>query len=297
MYNNKKIVFCGPPASGKTTIKKVFFEAANPIRLLENPLDPTRGVETSIYKLFNTNIGLFDLAGQENENWFGKDNEIFEKTDTILIVFDIKFSLKYIILFLKEISKTIKKHSLFDTHIHLILHKIDLVRKPYIISKLRSLNYLIKNKIDGLSIKKIYRTSIRPNFFFKSTESFMEILESLLDGDLIGLSKNDFRSLKTQLKIILGTETDLTYQFQEFAEGFNEDYNYIRENFGRLVNLGLIEVFNTELGETFKLSENGQRFKDQIEISRNNIDISRRNKDLETIYTVMRLQKMKKLSK
>ncbi|MFW9973117.1 MAG: hypothetical protein ACFFDF_23240, partial [Candidatus Odinarchaeota archaeon] len=40
----KKILLVGPPNSGKTSIKKVFFDNIDPSSILENPLTPTRGV-------------------------------------------------------------------------------------------------------------------------------------------------------------------------------------------------------------------------------------------------------------
>ena len=70
----QKIVFVGPPKVGKTTIKQVFFEHISPLSLLDNPLEPSRGINSSVYSTFNIDLGIFDLAGQENNIWFSSSS-------------------------------------------------------------------------------------------------------------------------------------------------------------------------------------------------------------------------------
>ena len=66
MEKKAKIVLIGPPGTGKTTIKKVYFEMANPLMLLEHTLEPTKGINSCVYSIFDVSLGVFDLAGQEN---------------------------------------------------------------------------------------------------------------------------------------------------------------------------------------------------------------------------------------
>ncbi|MFX1594138.1 MAG: Rab family GTPase, partial [Promethearchaeota archaeon] len=68
---SKKIIFVGPPGAGKTTLRKIFFEGESSTKLLEYALEPTYGEESLILRLpgLNQNVGIFDLAGQENERW------------------------------------------------------------------------------------------------------------------------------------------------------------------------------------------------------------------------------------
>ena len=37
----------------------------NPVKLLNNILKPTRGINTNIYYFFNLDLGVFDLAGHD----------------------------------------------------------------------------------------------------------------------------------------------------------------------------------------------------------------------------------------
>ena len=77
---SKKIIFIGPSGAGKTTIRKIFFEGENSKKLLEYALEPTYGEESLILRLpgLNEDIGIFDLAGQENHRWLEtNENEIF----------------------------------------------------------------------------------------------------------------------------------------------------------------------------------------------------------------------------
>ncbi|MEJ2279364.1 MAG: hypothetical protein P8Y70_16730 [Candidatus Lokiarchaeota archaeon] len=92
----------GPPDSGKTTIKTVFFHFGNPIMLLKDPMDPTRGINSSIFSIFDSELGIFDLAGQENKIWFTQEKEIFNKSNVIICIFDVRSSLESIISFLIE---------------------------------------------------------------------------------------------------------------------------------------------------------------------------------------------------
>ena len=59
---SNKIIFVGPPNAGKTTLRKIFFEGENRLKLLKFGLDPTHGQESVILKL-SEDVGIFDLAG------------------------------------------------------------------------------------------------------------------------------------------------------------------------------------------------------------------------------------------
>ncbi|MHA1369439.1 MAG: hypothetical protein ACTSRA_07000, partial [Promethearchaeota archaeon] len=71
---SKKIIFIGPPGAGKTTLRKIFFEYEFADKLLKHDLEPTYGLESIIVD-YGEKIGVFDLAGQENEKWFGSEYE------------------------------------------------------------------------------------------------------------------------------------------------------------------------------------------------------------------------------
>ena len=108
MMENRKIVFVGPSGSGKTTLKNVFFDMANPLKLLETSLEPTRGINSRLYSLFDLKLGVFDLAGQENQEWFNKDKEIFSDSQVVICVLDINSYLKKIFEFLENFIRILK---------------------------------------------------------------------------------------------------------------------------------------------------------------------------------------------
>ncbi len=82
---NLKIILIGPSGVGKTTLRKIFFEQENPLKLLNQTLEPTRGVETRIYDIEGA-IAIHDLAGQQLEEWFTQSFDIFSSTDLIIVV-------------------------------------------------------------------------------------------------------------------------------------------------------------------------------------------------------------------
>ncbi|MBD3195746.1 MAG: hypothetical protein GF317_11860, partial [Candidatus Lokiarchaeota archaeon] len=114
MHSKYKIVLLGPPESGKTTIEKVFFQRVNPFSLLNTPLEPTRGINSTSFSLFSSQLGIFDLAGQELDNWFSTQKEVFKETNIIICVFDILNSLEQIISILIKTIKICKEKCLND---------------------------------------------------------------------------------------------------------------------------------------------------------------------------------------
>ena len=126
---SEKIIFVGPPGAGKTTLRKVFFEGESSTKLLEYALEPTYGEESLIMRLpsLNQDVGIFDLAGQENKRWLDTDEKrIFIGTKLILIVIDIVSSYDEIFKFVRKIID-LRNTITPSTYIFVLLHKIDLV--------------------------------------------------------------------------------------------------------------------------------------------------------------------------
>ncbi len=62
---------------------------ANPIELLQKSLKPSRGLNSNTFTFLDLDLGVFDLAGQENDNWFSKDKTVFIGSNLIICVYSI----------------------------------------------------------------------------------------------------------------------------------------------------------------------------------------------------------------
>jgi len=167
--NKKKIIFVGPPSSGKTTIKRVFFEMANPMELLQKSLEPSRGLNSNTLKFFELELGIFDLAGQENWRWLEtEDKEVFTESNIIICVFDITSPLDSIIQFIVKILEIKEDIELQTCKVIIFLHKIDLVNVSYpnVVSNFIKKHIKLR-QINGEDII-IYKTSITKDYFFNT---------------------------------------------------------------------------------------------------------------------------------
>jgi GTPase SAR1 family protein len=100
----KKIAFIGPPAAGKTTLRRFFFEGIPADLLMKRQEPPSIGLKHDVFEyLFmypaETNkpspekipfkLALIDTSGQEMEKWVTTQRkEVFSGTDIIFFIFD-----------------------------------------------------------------------------------------------------------------------------------------------------------------------------------------------------------------
>jgi len=175
----KKILLIGRASVGKTSIKKTIFEGENSKDLIIHPLEPTRGITSSIYSWMDLELVLFDTSGQElpflleDEK---KQNKAFDKADVIIYVFDYPTwasNSQEIKDEIKEIENLISRNYI-EAKFLLFFHKIDLINK-----KFREKLKLLKNQIQEIlnlpEIKKIYFTSIHPLLIYNTYNAFSEI--------------------------------------------------------------------------------------------------------------------------
>lgn len=213
----KKIIFTGPPNSGKTTIIKVFFEKINPINILNisNPvLEPTRGAEINVYNLFNSEIGIFDLAGQENKDWYGEGKDIFNDSDMILLIFDVTTELKDIIRDIVSINDIIQ-HVCKDAILYVILHKIDLKPKLYLIQKLSYIKKWLEDKYPSLKKFEIITTSIKEDYFIESYIKIQNIMIDMIRNNIIEISYNDYKKFDLCIRVLLNLKMGVRYYLSE----------------------------------------------------------------------------------
>ena len=75
---------------GKTTIKKVVFEGADPNELVMFPLEATIKTQFSVHEFLDTKIILLDTAGQSLSSLLHDDDKqtrTFENANAIIYIF------------------------------------------------------------------------------------------------------------------------------------------------------------------------------------------------------------------
>ncbi len=178
-----KITLIGSAGVGKTSIIKVLFEGENPKDLINNPLEPTRGIISKIYSWMDVELSIFDTSGQELPFLLEDEKEqmiAFDKAAIVIYILDYPNWINQSQDIVNEINKVFKILRLknIENNLVLIFHKIDLIKQK------ASINYqLMKNGIkERLNLPKnipLYLTSISPELDFTSYNAFSEILSSL----------------------------------------------------------------------------------------------------------------------
>jgi len=190
------MVFIGPAGAGKTTLRKIFFEYEIAEHLLDTPLDPTYGVESIVLRL-GQNIGVFDLAGQENEKWLnGEDKDIFLDATIVIIVIEATSPILDIESFVTKVIQ-VRDETCHDALIYLLVHKIDLVADD----DLDNVKNLIINRLGKEPRMKIEFTSINKRYFVKTLGIFKDIIKLSLDEEII-LEQIDHEAIKIMLDIL-----------------------------------------------------------------------------------------------
>jgi len=287
MTKKNKIVLVGPSGSGKTTITNVFFKKANPLRLLNKPLEPTRGINSNLFSLFNSQLGIFDLAGQENENWFNDRKEVFEYADIIICVFDITSPLESMVSFLVKVLRT-KKHlnSLSDCKIFVLLHKIDLINLNYFSQKVKLLERFKKQFPPGKKLD-IYGTSIINEYFYDTYQMILEILKNGLKMNIIQISDSEFENLKAELEILLYFEISEEKNNDILASKLELSIKDLLFHLKRLKKLGFI-IIDLDRNSS-QLTQRGKFFREKLKIESPEEGLTKKNKGIELFYTFLEL--------
>jgi len=195
-----KILLLGRAGTGKSSIKKIIFEGADPKDLIYKPLEPTRGITPSVHSWLDLKLGVFDSSGQELNYLLTDESEqslAFENTDIIIYLFDFPVWVAQSEDIIEEIKKIqgIIRERKSKAVLKLFLHKIDLIlpenREKYIQD--------ISKKLQEIFNLDLYFTSIYPNLIYTMYNAFYEILskfsvhntaiKSILDEKISNLSK------------------------------------------------------------------------------------------------------------
>ena len=175
----KKIVLLGSPGVGKTTIKKICFEAENSSNLLENPLEPTYGNDLTLVDFEWEKLAINDLSGQELQRWLTLEPEVFLETDAILIFLDVSIDWSTQMQFAETLFKVLQDMSI-KTKIVFLLHKIDLIS---IEDEEKLMNLMINLQRSSSYPFEFFFTSIVGKYFPKFLDIFFEILFKLYVPD------------------------------------------------------------------------------------------------------------------
>ncbi len=281
---SEKIIFVGPPGAGKTTLRKVFFEGENSNKLLEYALEPTYGEESLILKLpgINHDVGIFDLAGQENERWLDTDEKkIFIGTKIILVVIDITLSYDEIIKFMEKIID-IRNSLTPSTYIFVLLHKIDLVSEK----KVREIKTVIKNDFaNEVSINFLF-TSLKREYFAKTFSYFIEIMKVCLQ-DVIPDEGLLLNMVEESLKIIHQIDRELIVSKDILYEKLNRPEKLVNYLIEGLVNKGHIEIKYVENKELLSLTNKGKLFYQKILKDFSSASLEKSERDLSSTELIV----------
>lgn len=252
---SEKIIFVGPSGAGKTTLRKVFFEGESSTKLLEYALEPTYGEESLIMRLpgLNQDVGIFDLAGQENERWLDTDEKrIFIGTKLILVVIDIVSSYDEIFKFVRKIID-LRNTITPSTYIFVLLHKIDLVSEK----KVREIKSLVKTEFPNENLINFLFTSLKREYFTQTFSNLIDIMKICLQ-DIIPDEGLLLNIVDESIKLIHQIDKEVVITKEGLHEKLNRPKkltNYLVES---LANKGHIEIKHVENKDLLSLTNKGK---------------------------------------
>ncbi len=268
MINDKKIVFVGPSGTGKTSIKKTFFERYSPISLLVNPINPSRGITTSVYSLFNNKLGIFDLAGQENDLWLSETKDsVFNDSNMIICIFDIHNSVESIIQFILNIYHIQKENKLNSCHIVAFLHKADLVSPSYMDQKIKAIHDFVTKQHPRGAHFEIYKTSITESYYYTTFRVLSKLLKMILPYENILPDSDNFFHLKNQFSLLMNITEDREIQIEELVSKLKLSHEQVNFYINQLKTKGIIAIENKT--RKYILSDNGYYYKVGLENHKN----------------------------
>jgi len=285
------MVLVGPAGVGKTSVYNSFFEMGNPKTLLEDSLEPTRGVNSSLYSLFNSYFGVFDLAGQENDLWLSTNQDIFNNSNLIICIFEVMTSLESIISFLIKILQIKKRLHLSECKIITFIHKIDLVEPSYVFHKIKAIRDFFKSQYRRGQQIKIYKTSIAEDFFFSTYTILGEILSSLFNQEeRAQIGEKELANVKNEIKLLLKMKKEVYYDKEFLFREFDFKTDNVNSHIDRLIQINFVE--SDESLNSFKLTERSYFFKVGLEKEFSNALFDDLERNIESFHIFRSLNKI-----
>lgn len=256
-----KIILVGPQAVGKSTFKKVFFENVNPLKLLDNGLEPTRGIDSSVYSYFNQMIGVWDLAGQELDTWLGDRKDVFSEAEVIVCMVEANQKLKETVTFLVRFLKIREEVARFSK-LFLLIHKCDLVAELQLYNKLVNIEKFIEVRFpkfkDLCKRTSFYKTSIMKQYFLPTLMVAFDVVKTCIKKETIRFTLSEFKEIKKKIQILLLYSEDVWFSAEDTRYKINLPFDLTLEYLKDLQIQGYLMM---DKKIHFCLTEKGAHFK------------------------------------
>ena len=291
MKESKEMVLVGPAGVGKTSIYNSYFEMGNPKTLLDHSLEPTRGINSSLYSLYDSHFGVFDLAGQENDLWLSTSQDVFNHSNLIICIFDVMNSLESIISFLIKILQIKKRLHISDCKIITFIHKVDLVEPSYVFHKIKAIDDFFKSQYRRGQEIEIYKTSIAEEFFFSTYSILGEILNLLFYQEgRSHIGDKELVNITNEIKMLLKMEKEVYYDKKNLSSVFNFKMDDVNSHIDRLLEINFVQ--NNEALNSFKLTERSYFFKIGLEKEFSNVINDDFEKNFKSYHIFLSLNKI-----
>lgn len=203
----------------------------------------------------NEDIGVFDLAGQENQRWFEtNDKQVFVNSKLIIIVVDVLTPIEEILNFVKKVLD-IRNELASSSIIYLLAHKIDLISQKI----LKEIKSKISDAFKDIKSFKIIFTSIKKEFFPQTFSFFIEILKSCLEDQSV-YQKLDFALLKTTIDTIYQIDREGVVSKKDLITNLNTSEVIIDKIINILKNKEHINVSDVQEAIVLSLTDKGKQY-------------------------------------
>jgi len=233
-------------------------------------------------------VGVFDLAGQENENWFNQDRNVFAYANLIICVLDVNSYLKDMLEFIKKIVNIIKEIRLEKLSLVILLHKIDLAEILYLQHKVKAVEEFVDKEVSSMGGISIYTTSISKKYFLDTYDVIAEILLNSFEDNLDFQQKSYFQDFRMDLRIILQYDDLEKHSLTDLFHDLDLTTKDSNLHLSRLEKLGFLELL--ESNQFFKLTERANFIKFNFDSMKLEGKESRINKVLESLYLFSNLK-------